>query len=286
MLAAAKLLLDEPLDTLDAACRHVDDHQPSKRNCSKPLIVSTTCVESWPTERSHLTQTAIECPGDRLGNCTEFRVKWCNNSVYPAKGGCYRSEYAAVDLMNYSEYWFGFSLFLPSDYAVDVDSIAFQIHGVPNKDVDEAYRNPMFALEHQSSSGHWLARARGDPRRNITYHNRTYKWDNLTDVGAARLGEWEHWVYHTRYSFAADGFVELWRNGERVVQWNQTGTAYNDEKGPYFKLGIYSWTWGKRPGPPLANASTNVVIYGGFKQGDRESSYEEVDTSRGEGGLG
>ena len=137
----------------------------------------------------------------------------------------------------------------------------------------------MFALLTDHRSGHWLAHARGDPRRNITYANRTYRWDRTADLGAARPGEWEHWVYHTRYTFAADGFVELWRNGELVVSWAQTGTAYNDDKGPYFKLGIYSASWGMRPGPPPANESANVVVYGGIKQGDRDSSYDEVDTS-------
>ena len=71
-----------------------------------------------------------------------------------------------------------------------------------------------------------------------------------------RLGEWEHWVYHSRYSFAADGFVELWRNGKQVVRWVRTGTAYNDDKGPYFKLGIYSSSWGTRLEPPPTNQST------------------------------
>lgn len=75
------------------------------------------------------------------------------------------------------------------------------------------------------------------------------------------------------------GFVELWRNGDKLVDWNHTGTAYNDDTPPYFKFGIYASGWGDHPRPPPANASGNTVVYGGIKQGDASSSYHEVDTS-------
>ncbi len=158
----------------------------------------------------------------------------------------------------------------------------FQIHGNPNFDVHEAHRNPMFSLltiPGPSGIVSWQMRARGDPRRNITQPNRTYEWDHTADLGTVRLGMWEHFVYHTKFSYAADGFVELWRNGEKMVSLTDTGTAYNDDKGPYFKFGIYSASWGVMDTPPPTNMSSNVVIFGGLKHGDKNSSYAEVDTS-------
>ena len=124
----AKLLLSAPLDSLDEACRVVNGSHPTLRNCSKAFMVSTTCVESWEREREHLTQTLVSCPAGRPGNyCTNFTVRWCNNSIYPQKGGCYRSEYSRTSMMEYDEYWFGFSLFLPLEYSVGVGSIHFQV---------------------------------------------------------------------------------------------------------------------------------------------------------------
>jgi len=278
----ARLLLDTPLDTLDVACMIVDGRQASRNNCSKQLLVSTTCVESWPVEREHLMQTLVACPAGRQGMCTDFTVRWCDNSVYPAKGGCYRSEYAQASLMSYDEYWFGFSLLLPHNYSVNVGSIHFQIHGNPNSEVHEQHRNPMFSLlTDPKSGGNWKMLARGDARRNISKVNRSYEWSHSADLGAVRLGQWEHFVYHTRYTYEADGFIELWRNGKQLVSINNTGTAYNDHKPPYFKFGIYSSSWGTAAEPPPQGESTNVVLFGGLKQGDSSSSYDEVDTSHG-----
>lgn len=52
---------------------------------------------------------------------------------------------------------------------------------------------------------------------------------------------------HTRFVYdGPTGFNTLWRNGVKVVDLTETGTAYNDDKGPYFKIGIYKPSW-KRP---------------------------------------
>ena len=100
---SARLLLDAPLDSLSEACQIVDGQHPSRRNCSKALMASTTCVERWAVEREHLTQTLVPRPGGRSGACTDFTVRWCENSIYPQKGGCYRSKYAHTGLMGYDE---------------------------------------------------------------------------------------------------------------------------------------------------------------------------------------
>ena len=81
-----------------------------------------------------------------------------------------------------------------------------------------------------------------------------------------RPGEWEHFVYHTRYTYTGGGFIELWRNGKRLVSLADTGTAYNDDQGPYFKFGIYAASWGTMASPPPANSSSNAVVIGGLKQ--------------------
>ena len=74
-----------------------------------------------------------------------------------------------------------------------------------------------------------MLQSRGDPRRNITQPNRTYEWYHKADLGAVRLGQWEHFVCHIKFVYdSPTGFVELWRNGAKLVDWWGTGTAYND----------------------------------------------------------
>jgi hypothetical protein len=271
---SAKLLVNDRLDSLHDRCAEPTSHT----ECTKTFMVSTTCVEGAVVCNDHLSQTVIPCPAEREGNCTQFKVKWCNNSIYPNKGGCYRSEYAHTGMMKYSEYWFGFSLLLPIGYSVNVDSVHFQVHGNPNQ--HEENRNPMVELHTDPSTNAWVLQSRGDPRRNISKANRTYQWYHEANLGPVNVGVWEHFVYHTKWVYnAPTGFVEMWRNGDKLVDWNHTGTAYNDDTPPYFKFGIYSSSWGTHPAAPPATQSDNIVVYGGIKQGDASSSYMEVDTS-------
>lgn len=123
MTGNAKLLVNDTLNTLNTRCSEPTSHQ----NCTKTFMVSTTCVESDEVCDDHLSQTLIPCPAGREGNCTRFNVQWCDNTIYPQKGGCYRSEYAHTGMMDYAEYWFGFSLLLPAKSLPDVDAIHFQV---------------------------------------------------------------------------------------------------------------------------------------------------------------
>lgn len=274
--ALSRLLVNDSLGSSADRCPEPTSHS----NCTKTFLVSTTCIEGAKVCGDHLSQTVVPCPASRVGGCTRFDVEWCNNTVMPAKGGCYRSEYAHTRMMSYNtDFWFGFSLLLPTNYNVGVGSIHFQVHGNPNP--GEEHRNPMLELGTDPKTGGWGMQIRGDPRRNITEPNRTYEWYHKVDVGETRLGEWEHFVYHTRWAYdSPTGFAELWRNGNKVVDLLNTGTAYNDGTPPYFKFGIYSASWSFLPAAPPANQSVNTVIYGGFRQGDASSNYSEVDTSK------
>ena len=119
----AKLLVNDELNSLLTRCSEPTSHT----NCTKTFMVSTTCVESDEVCDDHLSQTVVPCPAGRDGfNCTQFKVEWCNNTILPQKGGCYRSEYAHTRMMEYrSEYWFGFSILIET--VADVDAVHFQV---------------------------------------------------------------------------------------------------------------------------------------------------------------
>ena len=107
------------------------------------------------------------------------------------------------------------------------------------------------------------------------------RWENRTTIGAAVGGRWESFVYHTRYAYDATGFVELWRNGRKVVNWHSIATAYNDQpadggKPPYLKIGVYKWGWKE---PADYDVTDSQVTYSELRVGDASSSFAEVDTA-------
>ena len=48
----------------------------------------------------------------------------------------------------------------------------------------------------------WSVTARGDSRLNITKQDKKhYEWSNRTTIGAASGGQWDSFVYHTRFAW-------------------------------------------------------------------------------------
>ncbi len=164
-----------------------------------------------------------------------FNVTYCGGRG-ASSGACYRSELSGdasqSDGFQYgTDYWFGFSLRLPDGYTLGKvnpqEEIHFQMHGSPNRDLHEAWRNPIFGLSvlpnrdydrdgkqlPYSGKASWQVVARGDPRLNLTQRIKPdgkgtwdYMWENVTTIGPAVGGQWENFVYHTRqvaFKFAA-----------------------------------------------------------------------------------
>jgi hypothetical protein len=63
---------------------------------------------------------------------------------------------------------------------------------------------------------------------------------------APAYGEWVDWVFHVKFA-DPDGIIQVWRNGQKIVDW--TGDNHQKEKheGAYLKLGIYSSQYAKNP---------------------------------------
>ena len=52
------------------------------------------------------------------------------------------------------------------------------------------------------------------------------------------LGIWNDFVVTAKWSYEDDGFVTIWWNDKRIVQYKGP-VGYNDDKGPHFQFGIY-----------------------------------------------
>jgi hypothetical protein len=185
----------------------------------------------------------------------------------------YRTEVSGPRAEVGKEYWYGFSIHLPADYPADrIWEIVAQWHGSPDFALGETWRNPVMALS--TTDGRWSLLNRWDAKKN-TFEGgkRRYGGAKRYDLGPYRKGVWTDWVVHVKWSYRADGFLRVWRDGRKVV--DQDGpNAFNDAKGPYFKMGIYKgWKDPKRP----SDAVTKRILYHDeFRMAGASGRYEDV----------
>jgi len=185
----------------------------------------------------------------------------------------YRTEVSGPGSNVGKEYWYGFSIFLPDDYTVDsIWEIVAQWHGVPDFDKGEDWRNPVMALS--TNGGKWGLVTRWDAKVN-TFESGKKKYGGTRnyDLGKYRKDKWTDWVVHVNWSYKANGLLEVWRDGKKVV--TQKGpNAFNDKKGPYFKMGLYKG-W-KDPSRDSDKVSTRLLYHDEFRMAGAGGQYEDV----------
>ena len=178
------------------------------------------------------------------------------------KPGQYHNEMSAYNHFKAKmghAYWYGISIFIPADFPIHQNRLVLsQWHSV--RDPGEIPRSP--PLSQRFENGWFLVKVchgakkiyteNPCPKKLVIYRNRNLK-----------LGVWHDFIYHVRWSYRDDGFVELWIDGKKVVGYRGP-VGYNDDEGPYFKYGIYR-----------NDIEDTYVVY--FDEYRRGNSYEEVD---------
>ncbi len=183
----------------------------------------------------------------------------------------YRSESRpkVPDVVAGRDYWYGFSVFLPSSHVPDTIAweLVAQWHRIP--DEGEASQNPPLSLS--TTGGRWGLNNKWDSAA-ITL-NKSYDGSRSYDLGPYERNKWTDWVFHIRWSYGNDGLLQVWKDGELVV--NKTGpNCYNDQRMPYFKAGLYK---GWKEGQPVNPAITSRVVYhSDFRIAGPEGSYAAV----------
>ena len=181
-----------------------------------------------------------------------------------------------------SEYWVGFAVFLPSDWKIDKSRASndtiWNIHGSPDKNLGEKYRNAPFSL--RVSGDHWVFTSRSCTSKVCDKKNIKATSINL---GKWETGKWTEFILNFRLSYKNNGYIEMWKNGERVVNLSGPNT-YNDTRGPYVKYGIYKSAWGKPQGAKESGFSTRKLYYDSVIVGDGDESYQSVEPNCGSAG--
>ena len=169
-----------------------------------------------------------------------------------------------------SEYWIGFSLFLHNTYPLTNGTMLHhQYHGEPDNpptcDPREPWRNPPLKTG-GTEQGEWQTANKWDSRQ-CQPDPPTYEGSYWLTQDAISTGQWHDFIVNVKWSYGAGGFLKIWRNG--VLKTDRTGpNCYNDNKGPYLWIGIYSYH---------LNQDQTIIIYNDeFRIGDSTSSYAEV----------
>ncbi len=223
-------------------------------------------LAKWQSEQAY--STSITRVNSRAKKGT-YSAKFVINKTDKLVSGSYRAELKHDQMPIGAERWYGMSVFLPSDYTKDrVPESIFQWHNVPNFKAGETWNTYKFQnpWRLETNNGRFVFVHQFGNEAGAFIGSKSY------DLGAYKVGEWTDFVVHFKASHGTDGFFELWINGAKVLEIKGPRVYYNDESGPYFKMGIYKWGWSGNE----SSVSTRTLYFDEIRVGNEKSSYSEV----------
>lgn len=170
-------------------------------------------------------------------------------------------------------WWYGFSTYFPASWIKDnIWDLVAQMHGRPDLDIGEDYRNPFLAMY---TDGESIAiRNKWDSKRNtFETGSREYEVSRILWTGPILKEQWTDWVMHAKWSYQDDGIIEFWRNGVQIVS-AKGPNCFNDERGGYFDIGIYKG-WRDRF-EPEGIVSTRLIYFDEIRIAQGISRYSDV----------
>lgn len=206
---------------------------------------------------------------DQIGgrNAVRFEVDRNEEKV----NGGYRSELrmakeASADI----ERWYRFSIFLPEDYEIDSTyEVLAQWHEVPDFSLGEKWRTAPISL--QTNKEKWRINVNSASAEVNT--DKTINLKKNIEVGDIKKGVWTDWLFHIKFSYQDDGILEVWQNNKMVVDYKGPN-YYNDQSGPFFKIGIYKTPWKFYKNNSIV---TNRVIYfSNVEVGNENASFDSM----------
>jgi len=179
-------------------------------------------------------------------------------------------------------YWYGWSVFIPSDWR-DTDSgydIITQWAAYPTK---KNFRAACGAV------GSYIARNfdQGNKIRGISRDRLDFVLQHAGDSAAIECdrfplakisemsGKWVDFVMNVKWTGNKDGFLKFWMktgDGQYVQKIDYQGrTFWNDERtGPYFKMGLY------KGDPNFKGPAPRSIYTAEYRLGDANSSFRQV----------
>ena len=201
------------------------------------------------TEVARAGRSSLKTVVDRINSPTMYRTEVQQSINMDANRG------AAT-----TDYWFGFSLYVPSPYPVlnePTYEIFFQVHSSPPDGVPwEGYGGLSPPLEmnvkpESSERGTILVKLRAQevPYPEMVSHAERIVFNG--DIAAYKTNRWIDFVVHARYDYGSAGFTQIWVDGVLALDYKGK-TYYNGHGAPYPKFGHYNgWRTRNIPGEPV-----------------------------------
>ena len=176
----------------------------------------------------------------------------------------YRTELRLKARFDFNkEHWLTYKILVPNSWQNDETGlITAQMHGIPDKDLGEPYRNPNIGLSLRGDT--WVISGKWDNKR-VTL-NKGYAGQWSKEVGRLKKGVWETWVFRMTLSYTetGNGRLTIWRDGKQVFD-RKGPNSYNDLKAPYFKFGLYKPSW--RPQYKNSTSTRYTLYFDDFEMG-------------------
>lgn len=164
--------------------------------------------------------------------------------------------------------WYGFSIFLPSDYVADnVWELVTQWYPYADEDAEWG-RQPTMALS--TTKGNWSIGLKTSPDV-VTPINHPSISDNNWRIGAYQRNAWADFVFNVRWTHRSDGFLKVWKDGVVVID-HKGPTSYNDKRGPFLKMGLYKG-WHKMQ---IDQVTTRTIFIDDVRIAGANGSYDAV----------
>lgn len=155
-----------------------------------------------------------------------------------------------------TEYWIGFSFRL-EEWADDQDmEIApFQIHPTP---ADWNDTKPASQID----TGPVMMAVQNGEMRVYTYGGK------IAWRAPVERGRWLHMTLRFIPSYRADGLIEMWRDGKKILRVTGANAHELDHNGKpmrptYWKMGVYKWNW--KEGRPATGTTRRQLFIDDFK---------------------
>ncbi|MEP6878270.1 MAG: polysaccharide lyase [Nitrosospira sp.] len=190
----------------------------------------------------------------------------------PTHGGT-RSELSTFRDPIGSERWYAWGYYLPDTWKIVKNQVAIaQIQSLA--DVGESdMRNPPLAL--------LVANGKLKLVNSFDYDKITSPPDRKPVAGVdferrelaswvLETNKWTYLVLHVKWAADDTGFFEFWKDGELLFKESDHINTFNDERGLWFKSGLYDWS----PNPVSMSAYST-----GIKIGDGKETFDSMSIS-------
>ena len=169
-----------------------------------------------------------------------------------------------------TERWYAFSLYLDQGYVRDpAPEIVAQWHATPDRKRGEIWRSPPLALLTQD--GNWCVQWLWD--RDRVMRKNQFDGQRRASLGPYATGRWTDWVFHVRWAWNGKGLLEVWRDRHKVLSYKGP-IGFNDERGVYFKIGLYKWLWATAPGK--TTTKKRVIYVDAVRIGNAAAALDDV----------